>query len=261
MGIIETKLPRVPEIQDLRLDEVYIKESKRQWFLGEGKLDGLEEALSLKEVADIDKGNVLDVACGCGERAYFLAEVSPNFDITAIDIDPRCIETAQARYRPMPPNLHFKLGDVYDLSAYHEMDMVTTSQALHHFDRLEDALAQILQAMKRGAEFYFMDLNREHLPCYEGETQLPGGRKVPKAHFIYEVRKKVPDNEFAEAFLKNEIFDHRQSAHTNRMEILTICSYIAAYTPLEVQQAMSKAGFRIIEITRKGGLMSGIGLK
>ena len=258
---IEAELPRIPEIQDARLDEVYIKQSKQQWFLGNRMDDTLEEALSLRDLADFSEGRVLEVACGCGERAYALAEVSQGFDITAIDIDPRCIDIAQARYRPMPPNLHFQLGDVYNLSLYDStIDMVTTSQSLHHFNRLEDALTQILRAMKPGTEFYFMDFNREYLPVF-GDTQLPNGMVVPRTRLIWALRKSIPDSEFVELFFRDKIFDSTQNAHANQVQILTICSYLAAYTPLEVREAMVKAGFRIAEINNQGSLLSGIGVK
>ena len=262
MSTIEIELPRIPEIQDARLDDVYHRESRRQWFFGDEKKDRLEEALSLRDLAEFRDGRVLDVACGCGERAYALAEVSPGFDITAIDIDPRGIEIAQARYRPMPPNLHFHIGDVYNLSLYDGMmDMVTTSQSLHHFDRLEEALTQILRAMKPRAEFYFMDLNREYVPCYKGETRLPKGDVVPKARVVWALRKAVSDHEFLELFFNDKIFDGSEDAHARQLEILTICSYLAAYTPLEVRQAMVKVGFRLADVAGEGNLMKWIGVK
>ena len=60
-------------------------------------------------------------------------------------------------------------------------------------------------------------------------------------------------------FLQNKIFDGEP--HKNQLEILTICSYLAAYTPPEVERAMKKVGFRTVAVDRRENLITGIGVK
>jgi cyclopropane fatty-acyl-phospholipid synthase-like methyltransferase len=67
------------------------------------------------ELADLEqfRGHVLDVGCGCGENALFLAQ--RGYDVVGIDVSSRAIEQAQEKaqlYRRMP---RFLVADALQL--------------------------------------------------------------------------------------------------------------------------------------------------
>ena len=68
--------------------------------------------VSLKEAGAIE-GSVLDVGCGTGENALFLA--SRGHEVWGLDFVPVAIEQAQAKARERGLGVHFRVGDARKL--------------------------------------------------------------------------------------------------------------------------------------------------
>jgi len=87
---------------------------------------------------------VLDVGCGKGELAHDLA-VRARARVTGIDVNPRSVEFARARFAA--PDLEFVQADVYAWDPPHTFDVVVMSNVLEH---LRDRAA-ILRRLVAGA--------------------------------------------------------------------------------------------------------------
>ncbi len=69
------------------------------------------ELVRLVEEEKIPRGSALDIGCGTGANAVFLAE--KGFDVTAVDISPTAIERARTRAALAGVNIHFVVDDVF----------------------------------------------------------------------------------------------------------------------------------------------------
>jgi SAM-dependent methyltransferase len=70
-----------------------------------------EELVRLIEQKKVPRGTVLDIGCGTGANAVFLAE--RGFDVTAVDISPTAVERARTRASLAGVNIHFVVDDVF----------------------------------------------------------------------------------------------------------------------------------------------------
>lgn len=69
------------------------------------------ELVRLVEEGKIPRGTALDIGCGTGANAVFLAE--RGFEVTAVDISPTAIERARTRAALAGVNIHFVVDDVF----------------------------------------------------------------------------------------------------------------------------------------------------
>jgi SAM-dependent methyltransferase len=110
---------------------------------------------------------ILDVGCGFGENAFFLA--SRGHRVVAIDYLPEVIEHAVADHRAGLLSVSFKLCDVFDLEGKDgEIDTVLDSATFHGFsdterDRYAALFAQILHP---GTKLYIIGFSESE--CREG---------------------------------------------------------------------------------------------
>jgi glycine/sarcosine N-methyltransferase len=117
---------------------------------------------------------VLDVGCGTGEHARFLA--SHGFEVVGVDASKSML--GRARQPPPPPNLSFVLGDLADLAELVEGEFggaICLGNMLPHV-RDREALARGFRGLRRrllpGAPFCFQILNYEKVFA-AGQRHLP----------------------------------------------------------------------------------------
>jgi SAM-dependent methyltransferase len=110
-------------------DEFYADRSKQVPFFV-AKPD--ENLVSYVERGLVVPGRALDVGCGAGRNAIYLA--AAGFDVDAVDISPAAVAWAQERAREAGASVRFRCGDVFALGdapggAY---DVVYDSGCFHH---------------------------------------------------------------------------------------------------------------------------------
>lgn len=88
--------------------------------------------VELVQAGSLAPGRVLEVGCGTGTNAIWLA--SRGFEVVGIDISPRAIARAEAKVRGEPA--HFLVRDFFDASLEGRFDLVFDRGVLHLHDDL-----------------------------------------------------------------------------------------------------------------------------
>ena len=95
-----------PQVSALEWDLAY-REGTPSWETGEPA----PELVQLVKQNRIPRGTALDIGCGTGANAVFLAE--EGFEVTAVDISPTAVERARTRAALAGVNIHFVVDDVF----------------------------------------------------------------------------------------------------------------------------------------------------
>ncbi|MHA1924802.1 MAG: class I SAM-dependent methyltransferase [Candidatus Thorarchaeota archaeon] len=107
-------------------------------------------------------GRILDVGCGTGENAIFLAD--RGSDVVGIDFTQRAIEIAQVKSFERDVDIEFLVGDVLELD-YHfremEFDVVLDSGLFHTLIDEERPLyvEQVTRVLKPGGSFFMLSFS------------------------------------------------------------------------------------------------------
>jgi 2-polyprenyl-3-methyl-5-hydroxy-6-metoxy-1,4-benzoquinol methylase len=86
--------------------------------------------VELVESGSLARGRVLEIGCGTGTNAIWLA--SRGFDVLGIDISPRAI--AQARAKLAGESARFEVRDLFDAAFSGTFELVLDRGVLHIFD-------------------------------------------------------------------------------------------------------------------------------
>ncbi|HTW38040.1 MAG TPA: class I SAM-dependent methyltransferase [Steroidobacteraceae bacterium] len=131
-------------------DEQY-KAGETPWDTGEPD-EHLVEFLRSRSVA---RGRALDVGCGTGTNALWLAR--QGFAVLGIDIASAAIETARAKARTATLDCHFATADFLGASrADGPFDLVFDRGCFHVFDKAEDRArfaARVAPLLKRDGKW------------------------------------------------------------------------------------------------------------
>jgi ubiquinone biosynthesis O-methyltransferase len=77
-------------------------------------------------------GNVLDVGCGVGTLAFYLA--SKGLTVTGIDVSSRAVEIARANRLSKELPVEFQLADVTKLATKEKYDLVICTEVVEHIE-------------------------------------------------------------------------------------------------------------------------------
>jgi len=132
----------------------------------------------LSQMNDRPDGNVMEIGCGSGEKAYHLARKS-SLQILATDIDPEYIAEAKRDFQL--PNLHFSVVDSTELERESgPYSYIVGNGILHHlYFKLDEALKNIHRLLKPGGKMIFIEPNIQN-PFVHLIFRYPYWRK--KAH-------------------------------------------------------------------------------
>jgi SAM-dependent methyltransferase len=75
------------------------------------------------------RGEVLDIGCGFGDNAVFLAQ--QGYRVTGIEISPTALRTARERAKDAGVAITFAVGDATELTGYHEIFDTIVDSAMY----------------------------------------------------------------------------------------------------------------------------------
>lgn len=99
---------------------------------------------------------VLEIGCGAGGGAYFMARHYEPKSVTGIDLVPANI--AETAARGSLPNLTFALGDATALTfADESFDVVVNIESSHSYSSIERFLSEVKRVLRPGGLFLYAD--------------------------------------------------------------------------------------------------------
>jgi ubiquinone/menaquinone biosynthesis C-methylase UbiE len=145
---------------------------------GYAPLDGSPMALALEQsdeadrysiqlyyrvagATDLSGKNVLEIGCGRGGGASFIARYLGPTSMTAVDLSPRAVRYCQRRHQVR--NLKFLEGDAENLQLPSaSFDAVVNVESSHCYPSFERFLGEVARVLRPGGMFLFADLRARH---------------------------------------------------------------------------------------------------
>ncbi|KAA0761759.1 class I SAM-dependent methyltransferase [Bacillus sp. SH5-2] len=206
-------------------NEFYMNREKNVPFFENVPDENLVSYIQKKRVS---KGKVLELGCGPGRNAIYLA--NEGFDVTAVDLSIEGINWAKERALAKGIEIHFICDSIFNLEGQNEYDFVYDSGCLHHIPphRRMNYIELIDKSLKSGGYFGLTcfaagDLDERNgseitdWDVYRGWS-LQGGlayseeklREIFKEFEVIEIRKmkqiEQPNTMFGESFLWTALF-------------------------------------------------------
>ncbi len=172
---------------------------------------GRPQPVFVKLFADgeLRRGRVLDVGCGTGENALFLAE--NGCDVAGVDIVPRAIELAKEKAEKRHLHARFSVCDVLKPGSCFgegEFDTVIDSGLFHALSDEERPayVKQVYRVLKAGGAYFMM--------CFsDKEPGEWGPRRVTKGEIIRSFRDLFNINYIKDAAFESLTREGRARAY------------------------------------------------
>jgi len=128
--------------------------------------------------ADLNGKKVLEVSCGHGGGASYLARTLHPASYTGLDFNPDGIAFCQKRHQV--PGLEFVHGDAENLPFGDEsFDAVINVEASHAYPELSRFLAEVVRVLRPGGNFLYADFRgRSEFPGWDAALADTGLRQV-----------------------------------------------------------------------------------
>lgn len=158
------------------------------------------------------KAKALDVGCGVGTLAFYLA--SKGFDVTGVDVSSRAVEIAKGNILSKELHVDFQLGDVSKLKTKEKYDLVICTEVVEH---IEDDLAFVKSIYKQIAPkgYLFLSTPSVNAPLYrlgmlkKFDDEVGHLRRYTEESITELVSKsgfEVIESAKAEGILRNSLF-------------------------------------------------------
>jgi ubiquinone/menaquinone biosynthesis C-methylase UbiE len=100
------------------------------------------------------RGNLLELGCGRGEFARWLACTVPDIRVTGVDFSISAIRIAQRRIADISKAVRFITGDVQSLPlADNTFDWIVSCECLEHLQQPQKMVVEMFRVLKSGGRF------------------------------------------------------------------------------------------------------------
>ena len=100
------------------------------------------------------RGNLLELGCGRGEFAMWLARAVPDIQVTGVDFSISAIRIAQRRIANTSKAVRFIAGDVQSLAfADNTFDWIVSCECLEHLPQPQRMAVEMFRVLKSGGRF------------------------------------------------------------------------------------------------------------
>ena len=136
---------------------------------------------------DLSGKKVLEISCGHGGGASYLARTLKPASYTGLDINPNAIEFARGRHSV--PGLEFVQGDATALPfPDNSFDAVVNVEASHLYPDVPAFLSEVARVLAPGGHFLYTDFRRQRdLAAWEAEIAATPLRLVSRTDIGAEV--------------------------------------------------------------------------
>lgn len=126
--------------------------------------------------APLEGRDVLEVGCGRGGGASFVARYHHPARMVAVDVAQRAVELCRARFAL--PNLTFQVGDAERLPfEAGTFDAVINVESSHCYGRISAFFSEVRRVLRPGGAFLYADFRpREDLPAWRAALAASGLR-------------------------------------------------------------------------------------
>lgn len=122
---------------------------------------------AIKQLADLDKPKVLDVATGTGDLAI-MAHRMLNTDITGTDLSAGMLEVGRKKVEDLGLSEHITLKEADSESLPFEdnvFDAVTVAFGVRNYENLDKGLSEMARVIKPGAKMVILEFSKpKHFP-------------------------------------------------------------------------------------------------
>lgn len=153
-------------------------------------------------VEQIKNGRALDLGCGSGVYAVYLAQ--HGFNVTAIDYVPAALKMAQERANQMQVTINFIEADVLEWKTDDKFDLVFDSGCLHGIAQTQKRTQykqQVLKWLTPNGSFVLSHFNRRHFFDWRPVGPIRKTREEINRLFAPELIEKHYDDEIARSAL------------------------------------------------------------
>lgn len=161
---------------------------------------------------------VLDVGCGTGQTAAFLAE-SYHCQVTAIDKHPIMVEKAEERLKNRNPPIRLIEGDVEKLIFANDSFDLAIAESVIVFTNISKTLCELARVLKKTGRMIIIEMTAEQI--------LPLALQK-KIHQLYGIEEVLREDEWISKL---------QQAGFTRIEIIKTPSELAPSELLDINQS------------------------
>ncbi|MCM3698745.1 class I SAM-dependent methyltransferase [Paenibacillus macerans] len=122
-------------------------------------------------------GTILEIGCGTGRTACYLAE--QGYRVVAVDIHPDILAKAKKRASTMGVEVDFLLADAHDLPFPDETFQAVLVESVTNFTQAQQSLSEYFRVLKSGGVFYDREMFVRHLAPAEIVTELKSFFPMP----------------------------------------------------------------------------------
>lgn len=139
---------------------------------------------ALKRISGALRGNVLDVATGTGDLAFFMRRHYGSRAVTGIDLSAGMLAVARRKLARLPEPernaITFMEADCLSLPfADNSFDAVTVAYGVRNFERLLQGLKEMQRVMRPGGRICIIELSEPRMPHLKAMYRLYARHVIP----------------------------------------------------------------------------------